>query len=75
MRRIVFAFFLLLPLSAAAESGPLFMKDLLGGREFYEPWGVGVDFYTMDQNYEIKQLQFDLPGISLSDPSLLKVAQ
>ena len=73
MRRIVAVLFLLLPLSAAAESGPLFMKDLLGGREFYEPWGVGIDFYTMDQNYEIQKLQFDLPGVSLDDPSLLKV--
>jgi len=74
MRRIIFALFLLLPLSAAADSsGPLFMKNLLGGREFYDTWGVGVDFYTMDQNYEIKQLEFDLPGVSLSDPSQLKV--
>jgi len=73
MRRIAFVLFLLLPLSAAAESGPLFMKDLLGGRDFYEPWGVGIDFYTMDQDYEIKRLQFDLPGVSLDDPSLLKV--
>jgi hypothetical protein len=73
MRRIVFALFLVLPLTAVAESGPLFMKDLLGGREFYEPWGIGIDFYTMDQQYDIKQLRFDLPGVSLSDPSLLEV--
>lgn len=73
MRRIVIALFLLLPLTAAAEPGPLFMKDLLGGREFYEPWGIGIDFYTMDQDYEIKQLQFDLPGVSLDDPTLLDV--
>ena len=73
MRRLVFALLLALPLTAAAESGPLFMKDLLGGREFFEPWGIGIDFYTMDQQYDIKQLQFDLPGVSLGDPSLLDV--
>ena len=73
MRRIVLTLILLLPLGAMADSGPLFMKDMLGGREFYEPWGIGVDFYTMDQHYRIKQLQFDLPGVSLDDPSLLKV--
>ncbi|HLF29879.1 MAG TPA: hypothetical protein VI566_02490 [Xanthomonadales bacterium] len=73
MRRIVVALFLVLPLGALADSGPLFMKHLLGEREFYEPWGVGVDFYTMDQPYKIKSLQFDLPGVSIPDPSQLVV--
>ena len=73
MRRIVLCFCLILPLSAMADSGPLFMKHLLGEREFYEPWGVGIDFYTMDQPYRIKDLQFDLPGVSIPDPSQLQV--
>lgn len=73
MRRVLLALIFLLPLSAVADSGPLFMKDLLGGREFFEPWGVGVDFYTMNQQYSIKHLEFDLPGVSLPDPSLLDV--
>jgi hypothetical protein len=73
MRRIVLMLTLLLPLSALADSGPLFMKHLVGEREFYEPWGVGIDFYTMEQPYKIKQLTFDLPGISIDDPSQLDV--
>lgn len=61
------------PLSADDNQGPLFMKDMLGDREFFEPWGIGVDFYTMDQQYSIENLQFELPGVSLPDPSLLQI--
>ena len=55
------------------SSGPLFMKDMLGEGDFFEPWGIGFDFFTMDQPYKIKSLQFDLPGVSLPDPSLLQI--
>lgn len=62
--------------SSSQESGggPLFMKHLVGDREFYEPWGIGVDFYTMDQDYGIKHLEFDLPNVGLGDPSLIEVS-
>jgi len=73
MRRIVLALILILPMTAVADSGPLFMKHILGEREFYEPWGVGIDFFTMDQPYKIKQLTFDLPGVTIPDPSKLDV--
>lgn len=53
--------------------GPLFMKDLVGEGDFFEPWGIGIDFYTMDQQYRIKSLQFSLPGVSLPDPSTLNI--
>ena len=42
MHRLIVALILLMPLSLAAQEGgggPLFMKDMLGGREFFEPWG------------------------------------
>jgi len=55
------------------RAGPLFMKDLLGEGDFFEPWGVGIDFFTMDQQYKIKSLQFDLQGVSLPDPALLNI--
>lgn len=76
MYRLILALLLLAPLSAAAQDGgkgPLFMKHLLGDREFFEPWGVGFDYYTMDQDYEIQSLQFVLPGVDISDPSLIGV--
>jgi len=75
MRRVatLLCLILVLPLTATAESDLPFMKHLLGDKEFYEPWGVGFDFFTMEQQYTIKQLQFDLPGVSIPDPSQLDV--
>ena len=73
MHRLAVWLLLALPLTASAESKLPFMKDLLGDREFYEPWGVGIDYYTMDQDYVIKELQFSLPGVSIPDPSVLGV--
>jgi hypothetical protein len=76
MYRLMLALFLIIPLTATAgESGggPLFMKDLLNGREFFEPWGIGFDYYTMGQDYRVETLQFDLPGVGIGDPSLINV--
>jgi len=77
MRRIILCLLLFAPVAANAQessSGPLFMKHLLGDREFFEPWGIGFDFYTMDQDYGIKQLQIQLPGVGIGDPSQIQVA-
>lgn len=78
MRRILIVLLMLVPLTATAQesvssTGPLFMKDLLNGKEFFEPWGVGLDYFTMDQDYEIKSLSFDLPGFVVDDLSLVDV--
>lgn len=64
---------LLLPLGASAESRLPFWQDRVGDVELPLPFGIGLDFYTMDQNYDIDYLDFDLPGISLDDTSLLAV--
>ena len=66
MRRTLMILILALPLTAGAE--PLFMKDSLKGREFFDPWGVGVDVFTMKQDYQLKKLEFDLPGVAPIDP-------
>lgn len=76
MHRLISLFLLLIPLTASAQEssgGPLFMKHLLGDREFFERWGVGVDYFAMDQDYKIQSLQFDLPGVGIGDPSLIEV--
>ena len=77
MHRVLIVLMMLLPVTLNAQesgNGPLFMKDMLNGKEFFAPWGVGVDFFTMDQDYAIKNLQFDLPGVDVSDPSLISVS-
>lgn len=74
MRGLLLTLALLLPISATAESRLPFWKDRVPeGTELPRPWGIGVDFYTMDQEYDIDFLRFDLPGVSLDDPSLLSV--
>jgi len=77
MHRLLIALLLLLPLTINADEsnkgGPLFMKDLVDEGEFFAPWGVGVDIFTMEQDYSIKSLQFQIPGIGDVDPSAIKV--
>lgn len=73
MRGLIILLAALIPLSSSADSGLPFMKDMVGDRELPRPWGIGIDFYTMDQKYDIKDLSFSLPGVSLGDPSNIKV--
>ncbi len=76
MRRLLLVLLLITPLTAMAEesgSGPLFMKDLVDEGDFFEPWGIGLDYFTMEQDYKIKNLQFILPGVDDIDASKVKV--
>jgi len=73
MRSLIILLAALISFSAHADSGLPLMKNLAGDAELPRPWGIGVDFYTMDQDYDIKNLQFALPGVSLSDPSQIQV--
>ncbi len=73
MRSLLIVIALLSPLGAAAESRLPFLKDMVGDVQLPRPWGIGIDFYTMDQEYDIDFLEFNLPGIGLEDPSLLAV--
>jgi len=77
MRTLFVVLIFLLPMTVHAEEpvskGPLFMKDLVDEGDFFNPWGVGFDIFTMHQNYTIKSLQFQLPGAGDIDPSLIKV--
>jgi len=79
MRRLLIVLLLLTPMMVSAQEsssgGPLFMKDMLGDREFFDPWGVGVDIYTMQQAYGIVDLDFQLPfpGVEIGDPNLIDV--
>ena len=58
MRKLLIALALLVPVSATAESALPFMKDMAGDRDLPRPWGIGFDFFTMDQDYRINELEF-----------------
>jgi hypothetical protein len=82
MRTLLLALLLLAPLTTAAQEsessgGPLFMKHLVDEGDFFEPWGVGLDFFTMDQDYDIKTMKLDVPllgGEIDIDPSQVQVS-
>lgn len=59
--------------SAGAESRLPFGRDWVGDRELPPPFGVGVDLFTMQQDYDLQRLAFTLPGVSLADPSVIAV--
>jgi hypothetical protein len=73
MRGLILLLAVLLPFTASAESSLPFMKDMVGDRTLPRPWGLGLDFYTMDQDYDIKDLEFALPGVVVGDPSKIGV--
>jgi len=76
MRRFLLVMLLMAPLAAHAQdshSGPLFMKDMVEDGKFFAPWGIGVDIFTMSQDYSIKSLDFQIDGIGEIDPSLVEV--
>jgi len=73
MHRLVFVLALLTSLTVHAESSLPLMQDMVGDRELPPPFGIGFDYYTMDQDYSIDQLSFMLPGVSLPDPSTISV--
>jgi len=74
MRGLIFLLAVLLPISSTADSSLPFLKDRVGDRELPRPWGIGIDFYTMEQDYDIKDLKFILPGVSIGDPSDIAVS-
>lgn len=83
MHRLLLTLLLFTPLALQAQSadtapvsstGPLFMKDSLGGREFFAPWGVGADIFIMQQDYNINRLDFVLPGVGDIDASSIGVS-
>ena len=73
MRSLILLLATLMSFSSSADSGLPFMKDLAGDADLPRPWGIGFDFYTMDQDYDIRSLSFELPGVSIGDPSDIKV--
>ncbi len=62
---------LALPFSAQADA--LFGNDMAGDRKLPRTWGIGIDYFSMDQPYQIDTLSFSPPVLPITDPSLLGV--
>ena len=55
-----------------AMAGLPFKKEWAGDHELPLPFGVGIDFYTMEHPYILDSLTFDLP-FTLPNPELIEV--
>jgi hypothetical protein len=61
-------------LAGSAQAGGLpWGKEMAAGHDLPRPYGLGVDFFSMDQDYEISSLQFSLPGVPPIPPELVDV--
>lgn len=72
MRKILAMLLLAAPAASPAQS--IFGSEWAGDREVPLTWGVGANFFTMFQDYELTRLDFVLPGVVVEDPSLLDVS-
>jgi hypothetical protein len=73
MKRIAAVLMLLAASAVQAESKLPFGRAWAGDHDLPKPYGVGMDLFSMDQDYQIKALEFELPGASVVDPSLIRV--
>lgn len=74
MNRIAAGVLCALSLSGAvAADGPPWGKSIAEGFDLPRPYGLGFDYFEMQQDYQIRSLQFSLPGVPPIPPELVKV--
>ena len=62
-----------LVVSFSAQADALFGNDMAGDRKLPRTWGIGIDYFAMDQPYQIDSLTFSPPVLPIPDPSVLDV--
>ena len=83
-KHFLVAILLAAPLSAQADA--LFGNDMAGDRKLPRAWGIGIDYFEMDQPYSLDSLTIvdtvdlggvpipiDLQAILIPDPSILPI--
>ncbi|MFQ5981754.1 MAG: hypothetical protein ACE5KS_00115 [Woeseiaceae bacterium] len=64
IKNLLLVLVLVMPVSVQAD--PLLGKDLAGDRKLPRAFGVGIDYFEMDQPYQIDSLSFAVPiGVPL----------
>jgi len=59
---------------ALASAGePVWGKDLVAGKDFPMPFGIGVTYFTQDQDYIVDKLEVGIPGFPPIPNSTLKI--
>lgn len=65
---------LLLALPIVVQADALFGNDLAGNRALPRTWGIGIDYFSMDQPYEIDSLSFEPMVLPITDSSVIGVS-
>ena len=61
MKIIKYAVVLLLCLPAPGQADALFGSDLAGDRKLPKTFGIGVDYFSLDQPFQIDRLSISTP--------------
>lgn len=71
----LFLIFGVLAVPIAAQGDALFGNELAGDRALPRTWGIGVDYFSMNQPYQLDRLAIDLPPLAalIPDPSILPI--
>lgn len=71
----LFVIFGVLAVPIAAQGDALFGNELAGDRALPRTWGIGVDYFSMNQPYQLDRLAIDLPPLAalIPDPSILPI--
>ena len=70
-KHLFIAALLAAPMSAQADA--LFGNDMAGDAKLPRTWGIGIDYFEMDQPYELESLSFSPPVLPIADPSILPI--
>lgn len=62
---------MLLPISAQADA--LFGNEMAGDTKLPRTWGIGIDYFAMQQPYQVDSLSFTPPILPITDPSILDI--
>ncbi len=57
----------------AAAGEPVWGKDLVAGKTFPLPFGIGVTYFAQDQDYRIDKLTLGVPGLPPIPTQFLKI--
>jgi hypothetical protein len=59
--------------SPVAAGEPVWGKDLVAGKEFPMPFGIGVTYFSQDQDYVVDRLEIGVPGFPMIPAEFLGV--
>lgn len=62
-----------LTLPFASHGDALFGNDLAGDRKLPRTWGIGIDYFSMSQPYQLDSLSFSPAVLPITDPSILPI--